>query len=265
MPVRLLASDLDGTLLRSDGTVSSRTRAALDTAAGAGIELIIVTGRPPRWVRPLVDQLGDRGLVICANGASVYDPSRHEVVAHHGLHPEAAAEVVRRLKQRWPELSYAVEQVLTFGWDPAYNSRYQPAPGSRRAPIEELVREPVTKLLARHPSPAPKDLAEQARELLGALAAVTHSDDPALLEISSPGVHKAATLERLAAERGIGPAEVIAFGDMPNDLQLLGWAGHGVAVANAHPTLLAAADEVTASNDEDGVALVIERVLAEGC
>jgi Cof subfamily protein (haloacid dehalogenase superfamily) len=264
MPVRLLASDLDGTLLRSDGTVSSRTRAAVDAAADAGIELIIVTGRPPRWVRPLVDQLGDRGLVICANGASVYDPARHEVVSHQGLDPESAAEVVRRLKERWPELSYAVEQELTFGWDPAYNSRYRPAPGSRQAPIEELVREPVTKLLARHAAPAPHDLAEQASELLGELAAVTHSDDPSLLEISSPGVHKAATLERLAAERGIGPHEVIAFGDMPNDLQLLGWAGHGVAVANAHPTLLEAADEVTASNDEDGVALVIERVLAEG-
>jgi hypothetical protein len=264
MQVRLLASDLDGTLLRSDGTVSSRTRAAVDAAAGAGIEMIIVTGRPPRWVRPLVDQLGDLGLVVCANGATVYDPSRHEVVAHIGLDPVSAAEVVRRLKERWPELSYAVEQELTFGWDPAYSSRYQPAKGSRRAPIEELVREPVTKLLARHSAPAPQDLAEQARELLGELAVVTHSDDPSLLEISSPGVHKAATLERLASEQGIGAAEVVAFGDMPNDLQLLGWAGHGVAVANAHPTLLEAADEVTASNDDDGVALVIERILAEG-
>jgi hypothetical protein len=263
MRIRLLSSDLDGTLLRSDGTVSGRTRAAVESARAAGIELIVVTGRPPRWVRHLADELGDLGLVICANGATVYDPGRHEVVAHIGLDPRAAAEVVRRLKERWPELSYAVEQELTFGWDPAYRSRYEPAKGSRQAPIEELVREPVTKLLARHAAPAPDDLADQVRELLGELALVTHSDDPSLLEISSPGVHKASTLERLAAERGIGPHEVVAFGDMPNDLQLLSWAGHGVAVANAHPLLLDAADEVTASNDEDGVAVVIERLVAE--
>lgn len=264
MSVRLLATDLDGTLLRTDKSVSARTRAAVDAAADAGIELMIVTGRPPRWLPPVIDQIGDRGLVICANGATVYDPARHEVVAHQGLEPAAAREVVRRLRERWPQLAYAVEQELSFGIDPSYPAAAGLPEGHRRAPIEDLCDVPVTKLLARHTGPAPDDLAAQVSEVIGDLAVVTHSDDASLLEISSAGVHKAATLERLAHERGINAREVVAFGDMPNDLQLLAWAGLGVAVANAHPLLLEAADEVTASNDDDGVALVIERILADG-
>lgn len=262
VPVRLLASDLDGTLLRSDNTVSARTRAALDDAADAGIELVIVTGRPPRWIPPVVEEVGERGLVICANGALVYDPATHQVMAHEGLDPPAALEVVRRLRERWPDLSYAVEQGLTYGDSPGFRPPSRRPEGHRLASIEELVDEPVTKLLARHPSPAPPDLVDQVRLVIGDLAAVTHARDPALLEISSAGVHKAVTLERLAAGRHITAEEVVAFGDSPNDLEMLGWAGHGVAVANAHPLVLDAADEVTASNDDDGVAVVVERILA---
>jgi hydroxymethylpyrimidine pyrophosphatase-like HAD family hydrolase len=81
------------------------------------------------------------------------------------------------------------------------------------------------------------------------------------MEISASGVSKAVALSRLADELGVPADEVVAFGDMPNDVPMLGWAGHAVAVANAHPDVLAAADEITASNDDDGVAQVIERLL----
>ena len=114
MTVRLIATDLDGTLLRSDGTVSPRTLGAVDAAESAGIGLVIVTGRPPRWIPPIVEQLGDRGLVVCANGGIVYDPARHEIIERNDMPGEAAAEVVRRLRSEIPELVFGCEQGMDF-------------------------------------------------------------------------------------------------------------------------------------------------------
>ena len=98
---------------------------------------------------------------------------------------------------------------------------------------------------------------------MGHLAELTHSSLDGLVEISATGVSKATTLELLCTERGIPADCVLAFGDMPNDLPLLAWAGRGIAVANAHPSVLAAVTEHTASNDDDGVALVLEQLLAD--
>ena len=133
----------------------------------------------------------------------------------------------------------------------------------RIAPIRSLLDEGVTKLIVRVPHPAPTGTAAALQAVVGARALVTHSTSEAFLELSRPDITKAATVERLLIDSGIAAHEVVAFGDMPNDLALIEWAGLGVAVANAHPRLRAAADEVTASNDDDGVALVIERILTE--
>ena len=265
MPVRLFATDLDGTLLRSDGTVSARTRAAVEAAEAAGLRLVIATGRPPRWIPPIIDQLGERGLVVCGNGALVYDPARHELVERHEIPPDAAAEIVRRIRAAHPEAALALEQGFSFHVDPSYEPYWALPEGHVRAPVEEFLDVAVTKLLVRLPEPAPAGVAARVQALVDGLAQVTHSGllGEAFLELSRAGVHKAHTVERLIGRSGIAAADVVAFGDMPNDLELLRWAGRGVAVANAHPRVLAAADEVTASNDDDGVALVIERVLAE--
>jgi len=258
---KVIATDLDGTLLRSDGSVSERTRAAVDAAESAGIGLVIVTGRPPRWIPPVIEELGDRGLVVCANGAVVYDPARHQVVERNDLEGPAALEVMRRLRVEVPAFSFGVEHGVDFGIEPGYLPLWDLPDDVVVAPIEELCAEPVSKVLVRHPSPAPEGLANRVRVIVDGMAGVTHSSDETFLELSRPGVHKAATLERLVAESGFAAADVIAFGDMPNDLEMLTWAGHGVATANAHPMVLAIADEVTASNDDDGVAVVIERLL----
>ncbi|MCU1373351.1 MAG: Cof-type family hydrolase, partial [Actinomycetia bacterium] len=134
------------------------------------------------------------------------------------------------------------------------------------AELDHLLREPVVKLLASHHTLTAAEMLARSRDLVGELAellTVTFGDPTGgLLELSAAGVTKAFGLERLATERGIGADEVVAFGDMPNDLPMLAWAGHAVAVANAHPDVIAIAEEVTASNDDDGVALVIERLLA---
>ena len=124
-----------------------------------------------------------------------------------------------------------------------------------------LVEQPSLKLMLRHDHLTADVLLERAREVVGHLAELSHSNSAdGLLEIAAAGVSKASALTRVCAERGLRSEDVIAFGDMPNDLPMLEWAGHAVAVANAHPDLIAAADEVTTSNDDAGVARVLERL-----
>ena len=126
--------------------------------------------------------------------------------------------------------------------------------------MEELVAAGVVKLLARHEELGSDELLARARASVGSLVECTHSSTDGLLEMSATGISKASGLASLAQEWGVEPADVVAFGDMPNDLPMLAWAGRSVGMANAHPEVLAAVDEVTLSHDEDGVAVVLERL-----
>lgn len=267
---RAIATDLDGTLLRSDQTVSARTRDAIDAAEDAGVLFVVATGRPPRWIPPVVEQIGERGLVVCANGASVYDPARHELVARHDLSVEVAGALIDELQAALPDAVLGLEQGFRFAADTSIErsdlallSSWKLA-GMQVGPIRSFLTEGVTKLIVRLPDGSPVGSAAAVQALVGDRALVTHSTNESFLELSRADVHKAATVEQLLESSGVLPHEVVAFGDMPNDLELIEWAGLGVAMGNGHPDLKAAADEVTTSNDDDGVALVIERLLAGG-
>ena len=258
--VRLVATDLDGTLVRSDGSISSRTTAAVRAAQDAGITVVAVTGRPPRWMTEVGHVLGD-GLAICANGAFVIDLRSLEIVRSFPMESAVAYDVARALRAVVPGAVFAVESGQAFGHEPTYPARW-PTPGDTVvAELERLLEAPVNKLLARAGDLDPDEFLDLAHGAVASLATVTHSSNDGLVEISAAGVTKASTLAVLCEELGVDPSETVAFGDMPNDLPMLTWAGRGIAVANAHPAVLAAAEEVTASNDDDGVAVVLERLL----
>ena len=148
-----------------------------------------------------------------------------------------------------------------FGHEPGYRPHWPPPPGSLIAPAVKLVSEPVVKLMFRHEGHTADAMLARAQAAVGDAAEVTHSNSAGdLLEISAVGVSKATALTALCARRGVAAERVIAFGDMPNDLSMLRWAGHAVAVAGSHPEVLEAVDEVTAGNDEEGVARVLARI-----
>lgn len=259
-PIRLVATDLDGTLLRDDGSVSDRTRRSIARAQEAGIAVVLVTARPPRTLRPLAWQVGATGLAICCNGALVYDVATDEIVGHTPLAAAAAQRLVVALRAAAPGVCFAVERGLRFGQEPRY-AALAPIAGDRTPLIDDAVAlcaEDVTKLIVLHPDVPLQDLLHAARKAAGDEAIVTHSS-AVFVEVSAAGVTKAAALQGLCAQIGIDAPQVVACGDMPNDLPMLEWAGHSVAVANAHPAVLAAVDEVTLSNNEDGVAGVLER------
>ncbi|MGW3493313.1 Cof-type HAD-IIB family hydrolase [Streptomyces sp. NPDC001020] len=273
VPPRLIATDLDGTLLRDDKSVSERTVAALAAAEKAGVEVFFVTGRPARWMGVVSDHVHGHGLAICGNGAAVVDlhggPGAHRFVKVRELARENALDTVGLLREAAPGTVYAVEKTYGFHQEPAYPKLHMEDPGLR-APAEELLaadgsiaHEPVLKILAYHPELNPDDFLTLARLAVGDRASITRSSPSALLEISGPGVSKASTLALCCAERGISQEEVIAFGDMPNDVEMLTWAGQSYAMGNAHPDVIAAASGRTVANNEDGVAVVIERILAE--
>ena len=255
---RLVASDLDGTLLRTDQTVSDRTRVALARVEDAGSLFVMVTGRPPRWMASVAQAAGHRGLAVCANGALVYDLHTERVVQDFRIDGATALQLVQSLRARVPDIAFAVEKGLDgFGREQAYVPRWDNGE-VLVAPVEELVEPGVVKLLARVEGTRSDDLLARAREVVGELAECTHSSGDGLVEISASGVSKASGLAVLADEWGVAAQDVIAFGDMPNDLPMLAWAGRSVGMGNAHADVLAAVDEVTATNDEDGVAQVLE-------
>ncbi len=261
-----MATDLDGTLLRSDGSLSERTAAAVDAIANAGIAVVIVTARPPRWVHEVADRLPRcHPVAICSNGALVYDLAESRLVREHPIPPEVSLEIVRRLRSELPRVAFAIETGLSYGHEPDYESQWPVPPDAIVAEVEALVARPVAKLIARHRETSRDhwELVSRAREVAGELAEITCSGPAAPIEISALGVSKAFALELLAAEHGIEAAEVVAFGDMPNDLPMLAWAGYSVAPADAHFEVLELVDEVTADHDADGVALVLERLLAD--
>ncbi|WP_369234663.1 Cof-type HAD-IIB family hydrolase [Streptomyces sp. R21] len=273
VPPRLIATDLDGTLLRDDKSVSPRTVAALAAAEQAGIEVFFVTGRPARWMDVVADHVHGHGLAICGNGAAVVDlhggPGGHRFVKVRELTPAIALDVVHTLRAAAPGTAFAVERTFGLHLEPTYPALHMEPP-EQFAPAEKLLAEgsldadqPVLKLLAYHAELAPDEFLALARDAVGDRANITRSSPSALLEISGPGVSKASTLALCCTERGIAPEEVVAFGDMPNDVEMLTWAGTSYAMGNAHPAVIAAASGRTVANNDDGVAVVIERLIAD--
>ncbi|MEV6834429.1 HAD-IIB family hydrolase [Streptomyces sp. NPDC051133] len=269
---RLIATDLDGTLLRDDKSVSPRTVAALAAAEEAGIEVFFVTGRPARWMDVVSDHVHGHGLAICGNGAAVVDlhggPGAHWFVKVRELARENALDSVRLLREAAPGTVFAVEQTYGFHQEPDYPKLHREIP-DHLLPAEKLLApdgpgadQPVLKILAYHPDLDPDAFLTLARIAVRDRANVTRSSPSALLELSGPAVSKASTLALCCAERGISHEEVVAFGDMPNDVEMLTWAGQSYAMGNAHPDVIAAASGRTVANNEDGVAVVIEQLLA---
>src|SRR4051794_4078767 len=255
---RLIASDMDGTLLRWDDTVSDATVAELARWRADGVPVVLATGRPPRWMRKIRRVL-EFGTAVCCNGAVLLDLESFAVVDEDPLAPEVLQEVVDELRHRQPGTRFGVEYGLEFRHEPNYHPRWDvDVPGVAAAPLAELVRNPVAKLLARHEELDRDRFVALVEEVVGDRATVTNSSAEALAEISAAGVTKASGLAKVAARHGVGPEDIVVFGDMPNDIAAFDWVreagGRAVAMEHAHADLLVAATDVTGTNEVDGVA-----------
>jgi len=257
---RLVATDLDGTLLRSDGTVSPYTADVLREVQDRGVAVVFVTARPRRWMDDLWPYVGSRGLAVVSNGALLLDVATGEPLEVRGLDPAPGLALVETIRGQVPGSVFAVELLAGIALEEAYREPGHAPPGSPVGPIAEVWTEPALKLLVRHEGPDPAAFREAVLAAVGDRGEATWTMD-GLMEISAPGVTKGAGLTRLCRRLGVDGPDVVAFGDMPNDLPMLAWAGTSYAVANAHPTVLGSADHTAPSNDDDGVATVLARLV----
>ena len=258
--LKLVATDLDGTLLHTDGTVTARTRNALKAVEDKGILVVFVTGRPIRWMDDLWAHVGGHGLAICSNGAVVYDVHTKAISETRPIPVDVGIEVAEAIRQAIPGTDFAVETAAGIAKEQRFMDGFRVPPDVSVGPLAEIYDRPALKLLARHGEIEPEKFWEQVESHVGARVTTTWSSVGALVEISAKGVTKASTLELLCLERGIDATQVVAFGDMPNDLPMLEWVGTSYAMANAHPTVRELADHIAPSNEDDGVAVTLEEL-----
>ncbi|MDO5743730.1 MAG: HAD family hydrolase [Micrococcaceae bacterium] len=267
MDVRLIASDLDGTIIRADGSISGRTIEAFGAARDAGIHIVFVTGRPVRWLEPVRSAFGHLGTVICSNGAVLYDLEAEKLLSAATIAPQSLLTAQELILGAEPSATFAAETTrgLHLGQGFAEDSA-----SARLGEFESLdlrsarlATDGVVKFLAKSRTRSSDDFMAAVEPALGRLVSVTHSAfDVALLEMAHVDVNKSVALAAYAAGLGISADQVAAFGDMPNDLQMLAWAGHGYAMASGHPAALAAAAYRAPGVEQDGVARILEDLLA---
>ncbi|WP_051812953.1 HAD family hydrolase [Streptomyces sp. NRRL S-340] len=262
LPYRLIATDLDGTLLRSDDSVSPRTREALAAAAAAGAAHIVVTGRAVPWTRHILEDLGYSGLAVCGQGAQVYDAGERRLLTSVTLDRQLAKVALAKIEAEIGPLYLAASRDGLDG-EVLVGSGYAltgALPGTPLTDASDLWNAPLNKIYIQHPALSDDELAEAALRIAGGFVSVTMAGE-GIVELLPLGLSKATGLSLAARRLGLKAADTLAFGDMPNDIPMFAWAAHGVAMANAHADLKAVADEVTASHDEDGIAVVVERML----
>lgn len=254
-----MAIDLDGTLLHSDRTISERARSAIARLRAEGVDVMVCTGRPPRMVRSIAAEL-DLPRAIVFQGSATYHAEGDHVDVHRRVDPDVALQVLGRFRDRHPDALCALETEAGWYVDRALAEAQGLAdlPPEKRpngiGHVEDFVSDGVVKVLVRHRSCRAPTLAEAVTGL-----PVYHTwTTPDLLEVLSDGVNKQVALERYAREQGVSRERIAAFGDQHNDQEMLAWAGLGIAMANGSDEARFAADMVTGSNDDDGVATVLE-------
>ncbi|MDO0913532.1 HAD family hydrolase [Streptomyces sp. DT2A-34] len=261
-PYKLIATDLDGTLLRSDESVSQRTRDALTAATAAGAAHIVVTGRSAPWTRHILDDLGYRGLAVCGQGAQVYDAGEHRLLTSVTLDRQLAGVALAKIEAEVGPLFLAASRDGLDGAvlvGPGY-AVTGALPSTPFTDASDLWSAPLNKIYIQHPDLSDDELAEAARQAAGGFVTVAMAGE-GIVELLPLGLSKATGLSLATRRLGLKAADTIAFGDMPNDIPMFAWSARGVAMANAHEELRAVADEVTSSNEEDGIAVVLERLL----
>jgi Cof subfamily protein (haloacid dehalogenase superfamily) len=261
--IKLIAFDLDGTLLTSDKTITERAERAIKALSDLGVAMMPCTGRPPRNVKHYAKQLG-LGSAFVFNGAGIYSTATDTTTYRHCLEKTTALTVIEKIRERYPDVIAGME--ASHGWylDTNYyewrkTQDYLPQQEPTGVGnICDFVGEGTVKIYFRN---AGLTAREMSSALLGTDTYFTWSSE-SLLEVMAPKVNKREALVYICTELGISWQETIAFGDEHNDQGMLLWAGLGVAMGNAKSEAKEVADFITSSNDEDGVAEVLEAVLA---
>jgi len=261
---KLIATDLDGTIVANYGAISQRTIDVFLKAHAMGVEVFFVTGRPPRWMPEIKDAFGI-GSAICGNGAMLYDLHAGVVLEEWLIPISAQSQAVAKLRAAIPGISFAVESHEYFHREKSYIARWDVGLDNVGVDsIEEIITSPALKLLARcseQELSSDEMLDIAIRELDGIVTATHSNPHESLLEISTLGVSKGATLAKMAGRLGISASDCVSFGDNPNDFSMLEWCGRSFAMADGHIDGKNHAKGIALPHTEDGVAVILEQLL----
>jgi Cof subfamily protein (haloacid dehalogenase superfamily) len=286
LPRRLLATDLDGTFLDSAGRVTPENREALKQAKNKGISVIFVTGRPARWLKGVADSADHYDLIIGANGGFIADMNSLQVTTTNAADPTELQIVANNVLALFPDAVFAIERSYVgmpiadsqareydemrvsklsefeFAVTPGYVATWKIDAAIPVAPIDELLQlSDITKLIVKPGDPSSWNsdtwLSAIAPAVEDRLQLTHASQEIVLAEISAKGITKASALAQVAAAQGMSAHDVVAIGDMPNDVPMLEWAGEAWTVENAHPEVRAVTDNVLQHHDLSPVATLI--------
>ncbi len=267
-PIRMVAIDLDGTLLSTRKTITPRTHAAIKAAVAAGVKIVLATARPPRSVRTYYEALKLDMPTVNYNGALIWDESRRKSIEHVPLDVAVAKKVIAWGRKLYPDLLVSVEIL-----DKWYTDHYADIPEYMTetakqfapdfiGPLDAFMRVPITKLMLLGNPAHIVELEQSIAERFDKTVSQTRSDAH-MLQLMSPNTSKAMALAKIAALHGIAPAEVMAIGDAPNDAAMLQWAGIAVAPENAWASVKKMVRHIVPSNDEDGVGVALRKFVLQ--
>ncbi len=268
-PVRMIATDIDGTMLRSDGTLSPRVKAAMAAAVEAGIHVVPATGRPFIVAADVIEAADLPHYWVFANGAITRHLGRDELIRGFWMELELARSLIESLRTSLPGAGFALEFEQTVAFEPGFDQVVPAVPDI--VPIEDVLEaaddpDPaygrIQKVLIYDLSVELDDLFVAVEAVAGTTAVASYSGLP-FIELAAAQVTKATALSLLAEDLSVTPAEVACFGDNHNDLPMLDWAGHSYAMGNATEDAKEAADDIIGANDQDGLAIKIEELLAD--
>jgi hypothetical protein len=265
----MVAVDMDGSLLGATGQVSQRNAAALERARAADARVVIATARTVSQLTPVIDA-GFTGIAVCMNGAVDYDIAAKRVILSSAMTSKTMRTFITALQDTTDAFAVAVERwTTTRVCLMERTSDPWATPMARIATRPVVLAEPAAKLLISGPAGALIAAANAAGVTTTGIMSVTpnwHGLNVDVrywagvgIQLTPAGINKGSTLAAMATRWGIDAADVIAFGDGLNDIDMLRWAGHGVAMGNAHPDVKSAADEIAPHHHDDGVAHILDR------
>jgi len=260
-PVRLVAVDLDGTLLNDSKKVSGRTVAALRCLPNAGVRVVIASARPPRSVRHVYTELGLDTWQINYNGALIWDEANRRPVYHRPMAGDVVRRIIDAVRDRYEEVLVGCE-VLDRWCTDRFDDTYTTETGRLFkpdvvAPLDAFLNQPITKLMFLADPTTITRLDPVLIDLPFDVSIVR--SDPQLIQIMAAEASKGEALKMVAEHYGIPMAQVLAIGDAVNDVPMLEAAGVAVAMDNAHPDVKAVADWVAPSNNDHGVHAALVR------
>ena len=261
---KLVVIDLDNTLLNNEHKISEKNKEIVQKVRSKGLEVIIATGRMYISAKPFLKDLSLENSAIVYNGAMVKDVETDKTIYHKPINKKYAKEIIKDVKEEGLHINLYQDDKLYVDKDNKYTKRYEEISGIKAEKVDDLSELKLvapTKLLIIEDNP---ELHSYYQKYLdnkyGDIITVTESKKY-FIEIGSKGVNKGKTLQKLIKEKGIDRNEIIAIGDSYNDIEMLSYAGTGIAMENAPEEIKKKADLVAPHNEEDGVAVILDKLI----